>query len=166
MVDTTLFDLTGKVALLTGASKGMGKAMAGILAPKGFDARVYDLNPAPMEELAAAGAKLASGCREVGEHAEVLSVCVPGDPHVEAVLLSASLRRSCSFRSLTRRSRCSAYLRGHPSQEAMCGRWPMSLEDEENFLSTRASQEALLQSIAHAAVKLNRSLLRAYAGPR
>jgi 3-hydroxyisobutyrate dehydrogenase-like beta-hydroxyacid dehydrogenase len=65
----------------------MGKAMASNLAPKGFDARVYDLNPAPMEELAAAGAKAASSCGEVGAHAEVLSVCVPGDPHVEAVLL-------------------------------------------------------------------------------
>jgi 3-hydroxyisobutyrate dehydrogenase-like beta-hydroxyacid dehydrogenase len=40
-----------------------------------------------MEELAAAGAKPASSCREVGEHAEVLSVCVPADAHVEAVLL-------------------------------------------------------------------------------
>jgi 3-hydroxyisobutyrate dehydrogenase-like beta-hydroxyacid dehydrogenase len=65
----------------------MGKAMASNLAPKGFDARVYDLNPAPVEELAAAGATAASSCREVGEHAELLSVCVPGDPHVEAVLL-------------------------------------------------------------------------------
>jgi 3-hydroxyisobutyrate dehydrogenase-like beta-hydroxyacid dehydrogenase len=65
----------------------MGKAMASNLAPKGFDARVYDLDPKPMEELAAAGAKAASSCREVGEHAEVLSVCVPADAHVEAVLL-------------------------------------------------------------------------------
>jgi 3-hydroxyisobutyrate dehydrogenase-like beta-hydroxyacid dehydrogenase len=65
----------------------MGKAMASNLAPKGFDARVYDLDPKPMEELAAAGAKAASGCREVGQHAEVLSVCVPADAHVEAVLL-------------------------------------------------------------------------------
>jgi len=65
----------------------MGKAMASNLAPKGFDARVYDLDPKPMEELAAAGAKVASSCREVGEHAEVLSVCVPADAHVEAVLL-------------------------------------------------------------------------------
>jgi 3-hydroxyisobutyrate dehydrogenase-like beta-hydroxyacid dehydrogenase len=65
----------------------MGKAMASNLAPKGFDARVYDLNPVPAKELAEAGATAASSCREVGEHAEVLSVCVPADKHVEAVLL-------------------------------------------------------------------------------
>ena len=35
MVDTTLFDLSGKVALLTGASKGMGKSMAEGLAEHG-----------------------------------------------------------------------------------------------------------------------------------
>jgi 6-phosphogluconate dehydrogenase (decarboxylating) len=48
----------------------MGGAMASNLAPKGFDTRVYDLDPKPMEALAAAGAKAAASCREVGEHAE------------------------------------------------------------------------------------------------
>ena len=65
----------------------MGKAMASNLAPKGFDVRVYDLNPVPAKELAEAGATAASSCREVGEHAEVLSICVPADKHVEAVLV-------------------------------------------------------------------------------
>jgi 3-hydroxyisobutyrate dehydrogenase-like beta-hydroxyacid dehydrogenase len=65
----------------------MGGAMASNLAPKGFDVLVYDLDSGKMEELTAAGAKPASSCRQVGEHAELLSVCVPGDPHVEAVLL-------------------------------------------------------------------------------
>jgi NAD(P)-dependent dehydrogenase (short-subunit alcohol dehydrogenase family) len=35
MISTQLFDVTGKVALLTGASKGMGKAMATALAEHG-----------------------------------------------------------------------------------------------------------------------------------
>jgi 3-hydroxyisobutyrate dehydrogenase-like beta-hydroxyacid dehydrogenase len=65
----------------------MGKAMASNLAPKGFDALVYDLDPVPMQALADGGARAAKGCREVGAHAEVLSICVPADAHVEAVLL-------------------------------------------------------------------------------
>jgi len=65
----------------------MGKAMASNLARKGFDACIYDIDPKPMEELASGGATAASSCREVGKHCEVLSVCVPADAHVAAVLL-------------------------------------------------------------------------------
>lgn len=65
----------------------MGGAMAGNLAPKGFDACVYDLNPVVVEQVTDGGATAGASCREVGAHAEVLSVCVPADAHVEAVLL-------------------------------------------------------------------------------
>ena len=53
MVDTTLFDLTGKVALLTGASKGMGKAMAEGLAEHGAKVVVSSRKLDQCEETAA-----------------------------------------------------------------------------------------------------------------
>jgi len=64
MVNTTLFDLTGKVALLTGASKGMGKAMAEALALHGatvvISSRKQDQLDAAAEEInKACGAKRA-----------------------------------------------------------------------------------------------------------
>lgn len=65
----------------------MGGAMAINLAPKGFDACVYDLNPVVVKEVTETGATAGTSCREVGAHAEVLSICVPADSHVEAVLL-------------------------------------------------------------------------------
>ena len=65
----------------------MGGAMAAQLAPGGLDACVFDLNPVPVKELAEAGATAGTSCREVGAHSEILSVCVPADAHVEAVLL-------------------------------------------------------------------------------
>lgn len=55
MVSTTLFDLTGKVALLTGASKGMGKAMAEGLAEHGakvmISSRKFDACQAAADEI-------------------------------------------------------------------------------------------------------------------
>jgi len=41
----------------------MGGAMASQLAPRGFDARVYDLDPEKVKEVVATGAKAASSCR-------------------------------------------------------------------------------------------------------
>lgn len=53
MVDTALFDLTGKVALMTGASKGMGKAMAHALAAHGATVVISARKQEALEEAAA-----------------------------------------------------------------------------------------------------------------
>ena len=62
MVSTELFDLTGKVALLTGASKGMGLAMAEGFAEHG--ARVM-LSSRKLDQCEAAAAEIAFATRPV-----------------------------------------------------------------------------------------------------
>ena len=47
-----LFDLTGRVALVTGAARGMGRAMALALAETGADLMLADINSAGNEETA------------------------------------------------------------------------------------------------------------------
>jgi NAD(P)-dependent dehydrogenase (short-subunit alcohol dehydrogenase family) len=53
-----MFDLTGKVALVTGAAQGMGRAMVLALAEAGADALLVDRNEAGARETAAAIGKL------------------------------------------------------------------------------------------------------------
>ncbi|MEQ8347311.1 MAG: SDR family oxidoreductase [Sneathiellaceae bacterium] len=60
MVETRLFDLTGKVALLTGASKGMGLAMAEALAAHGATV-VISSRKQDQLDIAAAGINRAVG---------------------------------------------------------------------------------------------------------
>ena len=50
---SNLFDLTGRVAVLTGASKGMGLAMATELAEHGATVVISSRNQAPLDEAAA-----------------------------------------------------------------------------------------------------------------
>lgn len=52
MISTQLFDLTGKVALLTGASKGMGKAMAEALAEHGARVMIASRKLEPCQAVA------------------------------------------------------------------------------------------------------------------
>ncbi len=63
-----------------------GKPIAANLAPAGFDATVYDVVDAPVEELVAGGAKRANSPREVAERADVIGICVPEDDHVRTVV--------------------------------------------------------------------------------
>lgn len=62
MISTGLFDLSGKVALLTGASKGMGKAMARALAEHGARVMISSRKLGPCE---AAAAEINDACGEV-----------------------------------------------------------------------------------------------------
>jgi 3-hydroxyisobutyrate dehydrogenase len=60
--------------------------MAERLLAQGLETVVFDLDAAPVAELAAKGAKAASSLRELAAGAAVIGVCVPADEHVRAVL--------------------------------------------------------------------------------
>jgi 3-hydroxyisobutyrate dehydrogenase-like beta-hydroxyacid dehydrogenase len=64
----------------------IGKPMALRLPAAGLATRVFDLVPAPMQELAAAGAETASSPRDVAAACDVVGVCVQTDAQVRAVL--------------------------------------------------------------------------------
>jgi 2-hydroxy-3-oxopropionate reductase len=64
----------------------MGKPMAGHLLAAGHTLHVYDIDPAPLEELAAKGAVKCSSSKEVAEKSDVVFLIVPDTPDVEAVL--------------------------------------------------------------------------------
>lgn len=63
-----------------------GKYLAVNLATAGHDVMVYDIRREPLDELAAAGAKIARSSQEVGAHGEVVEVCVLNDAQVEEVV--------------------------------------------------------------------------------
>ncbi len=62
-----------------------GLPIAAHLAPAGFETTVFDIDPAPVQQLVKGGARAAASPREVGERADVIGICVPADDHVRAV---------------------------------------------------------------------------------
>lgn len=64
----------------------MGGAMCRRLLDVGTPLRVVDLDPAAVSRLTAAGAAVAADPAALGRECEVVSVCVPADDHVRAVV--------------------------------------------------------------------------------
>jgi len=64
----------------------MGKPMAGHLVKAGHRVYVYDINPAPIQELVAKGAVGCQSSKEVAERSEIIIIMVPDTPDVEQVL--------------------------------------------------------------------------------
>lgn len=64
----------------------MGSAMTQRLLSTGASVCVYDLDPTPVAAAVALGAVAAGSAAEVAARSEVVSVCVPAEAHVDAVL--------------------------------------------------------------------------------
>ena len=76
----TMGELSGRIALVTGASRGLGKGIALVLAEKGADVVVnYHASAAEAEEVAQA-------CRQFGVRALALQANVGRADEVEALL--------------------------------------------------------------------------------
>jgi 3-hydroxyisobutyrate dehydrogenase len=64
----------------------IGKPMARRLPAAGLETAVYDIAPAPVRELAGAGARAAASPSEVAAASDVVGVCVQTDAQVRAVI--------------------------------------------------------------------------------
>jgi 3-hydroxyisobutyrate dehydrogenase-like beta-hydroxyacid dehydrogenase len=64
-----------------------GKGLALNLVQAGYDLIVFDVRREPLDELAAAGARIGDSPRAVAVNSEVVEICVLDDAQVEAVVL-------------------------------------------------------------------------------
>ena len=67
----------------------MGRPMASNLVRKGFPLVAFDVNPAPLGQLEALGARAASSVTEVADDSDIVVTMLPNSACVEEVLLSA-----------------------------------------------------------------------------
>ena len=65
----------------------MGKPMAKNLLKAGYHLVVYDLNPAPVQEVADAGAETAASPAEVAAQCDIVVTMLPNSPHVKTAVL-------------------------------------------------------------------------------
>jgi 2-hydroxy-3-oxopropionate reductase len=67
----------------------MGKPMAKNLLKAGYGLVVYDIFPAPVAELTAAGAAHAESCRDTAAQSDIIITMLPDGPDVEVAVLGA-----------------------------------------------------------------------------
>ena len=65
----------------------MGKPMALNLMKAGYELKVYDINPAPIDELKANGAQTAQSSKEAAKFGQVIITMLPNSPHVKQAVL-------------------------------------------------------------------------------
>ena len=65
----------------------MGRPMASNLVRKGFPLVVYDINPAPLRQLEALGARAAASCAAVADDSDIVITMLPNSADVEEVLM-------------------------------------------------------------------------------
>ena len=65
----------------------MGKPMSKNMLKAGYELVVYDINTAAVEEVAGAGAQVASSAKAVAEASDVIITMLPNSPHVKEVVL-------------------------------------------------------------------------------
>lgn len=65
----------------------MGKPMTLNLLDHGYEVTVYDINPAVVQELVEAGAKVGQSPRDVAEKSEIIMTMLPNSTHVQSVVL-------------------------------------------------------------------------------
>ncbi|HEX7819707.1 MAG TPA: SDR family oxidoreductase [Sphingobium sp.] len=79
MTTKNLFDLSGRMALVTGAAQGIGAAIAEVLAEAGAEVIVADVNEDKAQEqaaiLTAAGHRAAHIALDVGDEASIVHAC-------------------------------------------------------------------------------------------
>ena len=85
MADLSMFDLTGKKALVTGGAVGIGRACAVALATAGADVAITDID-------ARTGRKTAAEIKALGRDSMFISCDVTSKPQVQA-MVKAVVRR-------------------------------------------------------------------------
>jgi 4-hydroxybutyrate dehydrogenase/sulfolactaldehyde 3-reductase len=132
----------------------MGRPMASNLARKGFPLVVFDINPAPLGQLEALGARAAASCAAVADDSDLVVTMLPSSASVEDVLLGAGgvlarLRPGAAVMDmstvdplLTDRVAAAAAEKGIAFVDAPVGRLAAHAERGESLFMVGATAEA------------------------